>query len=177
MATLPAGNCTNDDEQASCRASPVTVMGTLKKPIALKPETYSLLPPHMDAAGCTAKSETPTWQIRRFEFNDSRTQDWTPQDPPIEDPNDLYPNGVAITPFRMMEVEIENVANGYKTSCTFNNQHAGFVENTWMACNRPEDHDRRNRYSVDTYLYFSAADGQLMVNQTWFCSDENVQSP
>jgi len=176
-AIFPSDKCTDDDKQSSCQMNSITVMGTLKKPVALKPDTYSPLPPNMEVAGCTAKSTAPEWKITEFKFNETSIQVWNPPDRPPKNPNDMFPDEANNTPLRILEAEITNAANGYKTSCRVTNQYAGGVEDVWLACNRPEDHDVNARYTIDTYIYLNSADGSLTVNQTWFCSDEDKESP
>ncbi|RYP32127.1 hypothetical protein DL768_011149 [Monosporascus sp. mg162] len=111
-----------------------------------------------DNAGCTSKSFNHfKWTIEDFDYHSSY----------------LFTTPAHQNSWGYVNFNVTNPALDYKASCkAASNQLSEFFYGTMVYdCTTPEN------TSAETTFAFSRPSGQLDLNQTWTCSDEDPQYP
>jgi hypothetical protein len=149
-------NCTTDESQTTtCHsAKPVLVKAALSSPVKITP-AYVSGPPGHDAAGCTADSRAPAWEVVASQIN-------------LRKLSGLRQSGNAF-------VIIRNDHLGYTASC------GGILSAATgpqpLTCEGQVAYRRPDKYQIHTELSFEPDTFALGVNQTWFCDDQDPAQP
>ncbi|KAL1862770.1 hypothetical protein VTK73DRAFT_6657 [Phialemonium thermophilum] len=159
-ASLPL-RCSHDGRSSVCNATdPVLlVKGSLQSPVAITPQ-YATGPLGHDAPGCSARSESPSWTLRGVYYL-----------------NQTGDGGATSLPAQNFMLQIVNPLLGYQAGCV------GFLADdlaptpVTLSCSGGADFSGRNRYQIDTTVYFQPATFSFTVNQTYYCDDVDPARP
>lgn len=163
---MPPLICAEDGGRV-CRANRHTVKGILRKPIRYQPATIPP-PPGATRQGCTSGSVIPSWTVRNFRFEETRSTRTirTQALPPLS----------RWSVKRNLTLDIWNSAIDYATSCSITLPGDWPTNGTgpWLRCF--PDTGIAQRF-VQTYIKFNSSSAELKVNQTWYCSDTDPLQP
>ncbi|AEO71843.1 uncharacterized protein THITE_117079 [Thermothielavioides terrestris NRRL 8126] len=152
-------SATGNNSAALNFTSPVLIRGSLTSPVAITPQ-YPEGPEGHDLAGCTARSEKPSWVLSTIHFTD--------------EPGD----GVTSTPFQNFNLIVTNPANGYQASCMPGGSLGGTPDLSQLVCAGSEfQSSLTGRHTITTQASFDPATMTFSLNQTWFCDDTDASKP
>lgn len=144
---------------ASNYTSPLLVRGSLTSPVAITP-VYATGPTGHNLAGCTSRSEKPSWVLSSIHYTD--------------EPGD----GVHSTPFRNFNLIVTNPANGYQASCMPGGSFGETSDLSRLTCAGSEFQSFSvGQYPILTQASFDPETSTFSLNQTWYCDDTDAAKP
>lgn len=153
-----------------CVADPVTIRGSLTKPVTLTPAPIPA-PPNASTPNCLANSQDltkPLWTLTRFLY---QTTNQTLTNYPIQWEGQPFPYG------RTLRFSLRNEANGFTQSCDFDDPVLdGTIDRWWPCMDATPPHTFPQR-AIETYFQFNRETGGLLINQTWYCNDTQEGTP
>ncbi|KAI0186391.1 hypothetical protein EV127DRAFT_346213 [Xylaria flabelliformis] len=171
-------------ESSECTSTdPIRIPTKLLEPIELLPYIPPAPPGH-DSPGCGSRSKSPTWTISGFEWRTGgRNYTW----------QSWVSSGTGIVGVGMVNRATQQTfsciwhGQGQETSnVTVTNPPSGTLPfpldpgPAWYRCNTSslnENQNRTHNYEVETVVRLISTEERLLVNQTWYCDDEDPASP
>ena len=144
-------------------SEPITIRGTLTKPVSLAPAAIPP-PPGSTNPGCLATSQRPggdVWTATRFLY----------QTTTLNVTSYVYRGGYPLPWNRTLAFSLRNEATGITQSCVFNDPVLDNPVDRWWRCgDAPNPHSTSQR-SIDTYIHWNSSTSELRFDQTWYCND------
>ncbi|KAI0446189.1 hypothetical protein F4803DRAFT_504822 [Xylaria telfairii] len=178
-----------DCKSSECiSADPIRIPAKLLEPIKLSPYIPPAPPGH-DSPGCSFRSKSPSWTISDLEWR-TGGKNYTWQSWII--------SGTGIAGVGMVKLNITSKATQQTFSCVWHSQGQETSNVTiigppsgvfpfpldpgpaWYRCDTHslnENENRTHNYEVETLVRLISGEKRLLVNQTWYCDDEEPASP
>ncbi|KAI0864894.1 hypothetical protein F4860DRAFT_382768 [Xylaria cubensis] len=176
-------------ESSECTSTDaIRIPAKLLEPIELLPYIPPAPPGH-DSPGCSSLSRSPSWTISDFEWRTGgRNYTW----------QSWVNSGTGIVGVGMVKLNITSRATQQTFSCIWHGQGQETSNVTvtnppsgtlpfpldpgpaWYRCNTSslnENQNRTHNYEVETVVRVISTEERLLVNQTWYCDDEDPASP
>lgn len=121
---------------------------------------YADGPTGHDLAGCTARSEKPSWVVSSIHYTN--------------EPGD----GVSTTPFVNFNAIVTNPANGYQASCMPAGSFGEKTDLSRLMCAGTEFQSFSvGQFPINSQASFDPETGTFSLNQTWYCDDSDAAKP
>ncbi|KAH6848118.1 hypothetical protein B0I37DRAFT_432215 [Chaetomium sp. MPI-CAGE-AT-0009] len=148
-----------NNSAAADYTSPLLLRGSLTEPVSITP-IYPDGPTGHDSAGCSFRSEAPSWTLSSIHYTDEPAA------------------GEGTVGFRNFNVLVTNPANGYQASCMPGGSFGDRPDLAHLVCAGYEFQSSSvGQYPIVTQASFDPATSTFTLNQTWFCDDIDAAKP
>ncbi|KAH6622647.1 hypothetical protein F5144DRAFT_656109 [Chaetomium tenue] len=148
-----------NNSAAADYTSPLLIKGSLTSPVSITP-VYPDGPKGHDSAGCSSRSESPTWTLSSIHYTDEPA------------------SGEGTVAFKNFNVLVTNPANGYQASCMPGGSFGDEPDLAHLMCAGYEFQSSSvGQYPIVTQASFDPDTSTFTLNQTWFCDDVDAAKP